>query len=75
MLTCCDVYGNDGGDWVGWLAWQAGIEGNFAEDPLFCELVSSKLGSPLRLHEDSPCLPGNHPDGWDCGLIGAEESV
>ena len=20
---------------------------------------------------NSPCLPGNHPDGYDCGLIGA----
>jgi hypothetical protein len=24
-----------------------------------------------RLEPGSPCLPGNHPYGYDCGLIGA----
>jgi len=23
------------------------------------------------LQADSPCAPGNHPDGMDCGTIGA----
>lgn len=37
---------------------------NFDADPLFCGL------SNYYLRNDSPCAPGNHPDGYDCGLIG-----
>ena len=28
-------------------------------------------GGDYTLNASSPCLPGNHPDGVDCGLIGA----
>jgi Right handed beta helix region len=66
-LRCCDVFGNQGGDWVGCIAGQEGIEGNFAADPQFCDLVTGDL----TLNGSSPCLPGNHPQGEDCGLIGA----
>lgn len=38
--------------------------GNFNADPLFCGVEN------YYLHADSPCAPGNHPDGFDCGLIG-----
>ena len=77
ILTCCDVYGNEGGDWVGYIADQYGINGNFCEDPLFCGPVDGSTPvihtdtSPYSLHIDSPCLPGNHPYGYDCGSIGA----
>lgn len=37
---------------------------NFNADPLFCG------PSNTHLRNDSPCAPGNHPDGIDCGLIG-----
>jgi predicted outer membrane repeat protein len=66
-LTACNVYGNGGGDWVDCIAGQASSNGNFSEDPLFCE---ADLGD-LTLHQDSPCLPMNHPQGGDWGLIGA----
>jgi predicted outer membrane repeat protein len=66
-LACCDIYGNDGGDWVGDIAGQYGINGNISEDPLFCDPDTDDF----RLDDDSPCAAGNHPDGWDCGLIGA----
>ncbi len=66
-LVCCDIYGNAGGDWVGPIADQLGINGNFSEDPLFCDAPSGDL----RLHGDSPCLPRNHPSAEDCGVIGA----
>ncbi|MFH1278493.1 MAG: right-handed parallel beta-helix repeat-containing protein [Candidatus Eisenbacteria bacterium] len=66
-LTCCDIYGNEGGDWVGSIADQYGINGNLSSDPLFCDLELDDF----TLRSDSPCLPGNHPDGADCGLIGA----
>jgi len=66
-LRCCDVFGNQGGDWVGCIAGQQGNEGNFSADPQFCDLATGDL----TLNESSPCLPGNHPQGHDCGLIGA----
>jgi hypothetical protein len=77
ILTCCDIYGNLGGDWVGEIADQYGINGNFSADPLFCGPVAGSIpmihaaASAYSLHANSPCLPGNHPDGCECGLIGA----
>ncbi|MFC1573485.1 right-handed parallel beta-helix repeat-containing protein, partial [Candidatus Eisenbacteria bacterium] len=64
-LTCCDLYGNPGGDWVGYVADQDGVAGNFSEDPRFCEPDSSDF----TLQDTSPCSPANSPTG--CGLIGA----
>jgi len=66
-LTCCDIYGNAGGDWVGCIADQLGINGNFSACPSFCDAP----GGNFQLCDESPCAPGNHPDGIDCGLIGA----
>jgi hypothetical protein len=70
MLTCCDVYGNEGGDWVDCLDGQEGeANGNFAADPLLCAPPEYR---GYTLNEDSPCLPDNHPYGCEwCGLIGA----
>jgi len=67
-LTCCDVFGNPGGDWVGCIAGQAGNGGNFSADPRFCDMPRFGLG----LEDCSPCLPGYHPSGYDCGgIVGA----
>jgi predicted outer membrane repeat protein len=63
-LSCCDVYGNAGGDWVGCIAGQIGVNGNFSEDPQFCG------SGNYFLQSDSPCAPGNHPDQFACDLIG-----
>jgi len=65
-LTCCDVFGNAGGNWTGCIAGQLGVNGNFSLDPQFCNLVMHDF----RLQTTSPCLPGNHPQGDPCGLIG-----
>jgi predicted outer membrane repeat protein len=65
-LTCCDVYRNAGGDWIGCLAGQYGVNGNICEDPLFC--LDEHLDAPYTLHENSPCAPEQNPA---CGLIGA----
>lgn len=67
ILSCCDLFGNSGGDWVGRVADQAGLSGNFSVCPSFCDAESGDF----RLCDESPCLPGNHPYGYDCGLIGA----
>jgi len=68
-LNCCNVYGNEGGDWTGEIAGQYGINGNFSQDPLFCNLPNSDF----TIDANSPCASGNHPDGYNCGLIGALE--
>ncbi len=66
-ISCCDIYGNTGGDWVGCIADQEGVNGNFSASPIFCGADSGDF----TLSANSPCLPGNHPNGDDCGLIGA----
>ena len=60
-LSCCDVYGNAGGDWVGCIADQYGIDGNISEDPDFCDAAAGDY----HLASTSPCLYG------PCGQIGA----
>ena len=64
---CCDIFGNSDGDWGGCIADQEGVNGNISADPEFCH----PLSGDFTLCSSSPCLPGNHPDGDDCGLIGA----
>ncbi|MBD3160593.1 MAG: hypothetical protein GF346_00575 [Candidatus Eisenbacteria bacterium] len=62
-IACCDLFGNDGGDWTGPIADLLGTDGNLSADPLFCD------GTPasFALRADSPCL------GAPCGRIGAWE--
>jgi hypothetical protein len=66
QITCTDLYGNPGGDWVGNLAGHENLDGNFGADPCFCDLATLDL----HLCADSFCLPGQHPWGCD-GLVGA----
>ncbi len=61
LLSCCDFYGNLGGDWVGVIAGQCGLNGNISADPLFCHPGEGDY----RLDSTSPCLFG------PCGWIGA----
>ena len=62
MATCCDAYGNTGGDWTGGIEGQLGIRGNISADPLFCDPAAGNF----RLQEGSPCAPGG-----ECDLMGA----
>jgi hypothetical protein len=65
------LYGNTGGDYVGYLVGQNGIRGNISQDPKFCDIS----GVDFHVEDCSPCLPGNHPDGYDCGgTIGLYDS-
>ncbi len=65
-LACCDIHGNAGGDWVGYIATQYGEAGNFSLDPLYCTASMRDF----TLHEDSPCAPSS-PQNPGCGLVGA----
>ena len=57
--------GNAGGDWVGTIADQYGIEGNICEDPLFCDPENGDF----TLDAASPCAPFSEPNP-ECDLIG-----
>lgn len=65
-LACCDLYGNEGGDWIEPIAEQYGVDGNICEDPLFCDAPNGDF----TLREDSPCAPGSPPNA-ECDLTGA----
>jgi hypothetical protein len=67
-LTCSDIYGNAGGDWVGSIASQLGQDGNICLDPQFCSDSPSE-DLDWSIHSESPCAPAQS----GCGLIGAED--
>jgi predicted outer membrane repeat protein len=65
-LSCCDVFGNAGGDFVGCLEGLEGMDGNFAADPLFCDPAAGDF----TLHANSPCLPEHNGCGVLVGALG-----
>ena len=68
-IICNCVFGNTPINYGGFCADQTGINGNITMDPQFC---ASKPDSSRNFYiqSDSPCAPGNHPDGSPCALIG-----
>jgi hypothetical protein len=65
FFSCCNIFGNTGGDWSGCIAGHGGSSGNIGLDPQFCDLQNENYG----LDSDSPCAPDHSPGS--CGLIGA----
>ena len=63
-LSCCNLFGNNGGDWIGRIEDQADVNSNISADPLFCE---REIGD-LRLQPDPPRAPSKDDGGQ---LIGA----
>lgn len=64
VLSCCNLFGNAGGDWVECIEDQSGINGNMSADPLFCD----RLEGDFTIDAGSPCAPAN---SGGCGLVGA----
>lgn len=72
-LTCCDLFGNLGGDWVGRIADQNGVNGNFSSDPLFCGAASGDYRLSTSSACMNPCGVGNIGAlGPGCGPTSAE---
>ncbi|MFH1679452.1 MAG: right-handed parallel beta-helix repeat-containing protein [Candidatus Eisenbacteria bacterium] len=63
-ITRSDIFGNEGGDWVGTIAGLLGVDCNLSLDPLFCSMNEGDF----TLRSDSPCLPENNDT---CGAVGA----
>jgi predicted outer membrane repeat protein len=61
VLSCCDLYGNDGGDWSGCIADQGGLRGNLCLDPYFCDAEEGDY----TLWNYTPCMSEM------CGQVGA----
>ncbi len=69
-LDCNNVWGNAEFNYsLLFFPDPTGTNGNISLDPQFCG-VSPDISGNFYLQSDSPCAPGNHPDGFGCGLIG-----
>jgi hypothetical protein len=64
-IGCSDIFGNPNDNLP---ADVIDNGGNFSADPSFCNPPS---WPEPTLSNNSPCAPGNHPEGWSCGVIGA----
>lgn len=65
-LVCCNVFGNAGGGYGGTSQDQTGIDGNIAEDPLFCDPENFDF----TVAGASPCLPQNNDCSVQMGVMG-----
>jgi len=65
-VSCCDVFGNGDGDWVGDLAGRLGSAGNISLYPGFCDLNLPDY----RLQADSPCRAEANACGGGIGALG-----
>ena len=65
LISCTDMWGNQGLNWPAPLDQQLGLRGNIEANPLFCRPDLLDFG----LHEDSPCLPAQSDCGWMGGVF------
>jgi predicted outer membrane repeat protein len=65
-ISCTDIHGNPGGDWVGGIDSFASINGNFSLNPRFCDPANGDY----HLAANSPCLPANNSCNTLIGAFG-----
>ncbi|MEZ4649834.1 MAG: hypothetical protein R3E97_13815 [Candidatus Eisenbacteria bacterium] len=68
VFACTDIHGNVGGDWVGGIEEQFGVDGNISLDPIFCDPDTGNFS----LDEGSPCAAGSGPNPT-CDRIGVHD--
>ena len=54
QLHCCNIYGNEHGDWTGCIYDQKNINGNISFDPFFCDTLMDNF----NIRSASPLRPG-----------------
>jgi len=72
-VSCCNIYGNAGGDWEGQLKFMLWENGNISFDPHFCDTAAGDL----RVTDRSPCAPANNECGVQIGAfpVGCTDSL
>lgn len=68
-FLCNNVFDNNINYYLEYLSNPTGVNGNISCPPQFCG-VNPQESENFYLQSDSPCAPGNHPDGYPCGVIG-----
>ena len=69
-LDCNNVWANTDSNYdLTFFPDPTGTNGNISLDPQFCGVDPLESGN-FYLQSDSPCAPGNHPDGYSCSVIG-----
>jgi len=70
-IGCTNIYGNSGGDWVDSVASQAGLNGNFSADPLFCyQGPTDAYSLYYGVVANSPCAALYNSCNQDIGAYG-----
>jgi hypothetical protein len=67
-LTCCDIFGNNHGDWIESISDQADINGNMCANPLFCDTSAYDYSIGVA----SPCASENNECAQLIGALGIE---
>jgi hypothetical protein len=70
-IGCNDVFNNGENYIVSFFPDPTGLNGNISVDPQLCSIDPVAYNNYF-LQSDSPCTPGNHPNGYPCGLIGCK---
>ncbi len=65
-ISCSDVFGNEGGDWVNCFASQGTASGNISVDPQFCDTAAGDFG----LNTNSACAASNNECSTLMGALG-----
>ena len=65
LLDCCNVFGNEGGDFVAEFSSLDTLNDNFSQSPAFCDSLTD-----FSLKAASPCAPANNACGELIGALG-----
>lgn len=70
-ISCTNVFGNSTGDWIGTLTPFDNMNGNFSNNPLFCDTAVGDY----HIATESPCYPANNACNRLIGALSAACSL